>query len=185
MILMVLIYIIAKKHFDSVDLKFLVSEHSYMPCDREFGILEKRKTKMQDQWFQKRNCLRRRTTVVNLVLSRAAIPIRTLAVSVGDKVYLFFKRLSDTEIYTGTIVLHTSTPTYLASRFSYLSSYHNLFTRTENSRILAIPTHKTSSYSSSYTISLSRLCNTLPCDIRDCRNLVEFKSKLIKHFLTA
>ncbi|KAJ4439307.1 hypothetical protein ANN_07429 [Periplaneta americana] len=82
-------------------------------------------------------------------------------------------------------VLHTSTPTYLASRFSYLSSYHNLFTRTQNSRILAIPTHKTSSYSSSYTISLSRLWNTLPSDIRDCRNLVAFKSKLIKHFLTA
>ncbi|KAJ4444062.1 hypothetical protein ANN_05851 [Periplaneta americana] len=82
-------------------------------------------------------------------------------------------------------VLHTSTPTYLASRFSYLSSYHNLFTRTQNSRILAIPTHKTSSYSSSYTISLSRLWNTLPSDIRDCRNLVAFKSKLSKHFLTA
>ncbi|KAJ4450687.1 hypothetical protein ANN_02116 [Periplaneta americana] len=45
MILMVVIYIIAKKHFDSVDLKFLVSEHSYMPCDKEFGIIEK---KMQD-----------------------------------------------------------------------------------------------------------------------------------------
>ncbi|KAJ4426711.1 hypothetical protein ANN_26509 [Periplaneta americana] len=46
MILMVLIYIIAKKHFDSVDLKFLVSEHSYMPNDdREFGIIEKRKKK--------------------------------------------------------------------------------------------------------------------------------------------
>ncbi|KAJ4451207.1 hypothetical protein ANN_02667 [Periplaneta americana] len=48
MILMVLIYIIAKKHFDSVDLKFLVSEHPYMSCDREFGIIEKRKKKMQD-----------------------------------------------------------------------------------------------------------------------------------------
>ncbi|KAJ4449214.1 hypothetical protein ANN_00611 [Periplaneta americana] len=45
MILMVLIYIIAKKHFDSVDLKFLVSEHSYMSCGREFGIIEKRKKK--------------------------------------------------------------------------------------------------------------------------------------------
>ncbi|KAJ4450710.1 hypothetical protein ANN_02140 [Periplaneta americana] len=82
-------------------------------------------------------------------------------------------------------VLHTSTPTYLASRFSYLSSYHNLFTLTQNSRILAIPTHKISSYSSSYTISLSRLWYTLPSDIRDCRNLVAFKSKLIKHFLTS
>ncbi|KAJ4443931.1 hypothetical protein ANN_05720 [Periplaneta americana] len=54
MILMVLIYIIAKKHFGSVDLKFLVSEHSYMPCDREFGIIEKRKKKKDARpWFQK------------------------------------------------------------------------------------------------------------------------------------
>ncbi|KAJ4437864.1 hypothetical protein ANN_13803 [Periplaneta americana] len=80
------------------------------------------------------------------------------------------------------IFLHTSTPIYLASRFSYLSSYHNLFICTQNSRILAIPTHKTSSYSSSYTISPSRLWNTLPSDIRDYRKLVTFKSKLIQAF---
>ncbi|KAJ4441947.1 hypothetical protein ANN_11811 [Periplaneta americana] len=52
MILTVLIYIIAKKHFDSVDLKFLVSEHFYMPCDREFGIIEKRK-KDARPWFRR------------------------------------------------------------------------------------------------------------------------------------
>ncbi|KAL4090146.1 hypothetical protein QTP88_025045 [Uroleucon formosanum] len=42
-ILIVLIYAIAKKYFDTIDLKFLVSGHSYMPCDRDFGIIEKRK----------------------------------------------------------------------------------------------------------------------------------------------
>lgn len=40
---MVLIYAVAKKYFDTIDLKFLVSGHSYMPCDRDFGIIEKRK----------------------------------------------------------------------------------------------------------------------------------------------
>lgn len=43
MILMVLIYLVAKKYFNTIDLKFLVSGHSYMPCDRDFGIIEKRK----------------------------------------------------------------------------------------------------------------------------------------------
>ncbi|KAJ4429755.1 hypothetical protein ANN_21959 [Periplaneta americana] len=57
MILMVLIYIIAKKHFDSMDLKFLVSQHSYMLCDREFGIIEKREKKDARPWFQKRSGL--------------------------------------------------------------------------------------------------------------------------------
>lgn len=43
MILLVLIYAVAKKYFDTIDLKFLVSRHSHMPCDRDFGIIEKRK----------------------------------------------------------------------------------------------------------------------------------------------
>lgn len=40
---MMLIYIVTKKYIDTIELKFLVSGHSYMPCDRDFGIIEKRK----------------------------------------------------------------------------------------------------------------------------------------------
>lgn len=43
MVLMTLIWVVAMNYFEKVDLKFLVSGHSYMPCDRDFGIIEKRK----------------------------------------------------------------------------------------------------------------------------------------------
>lgn len=43
MILMALIYLVTKGIFDEIDMKFLVSGHSYMPCDRDFGVIEKRR----------------------------------------------------------------------------------------------------------------------------------------------
>ncbi|KAF6212826.1 hypothetical protein GE061_010535 [Apolygus lucorum] len=42
MVLMTFIWVVAMNYFEKVDLKFLVSGHSYMPRDRDFGI-EKRK----------------------------------------------------------------------------------------------------------------------------------------------
>ena len=42
-VLMVLIYAVVNNLVDNINLKFLVSGHSYMPCDRDFGIIEKRK----------------------------------------------------------------------------------------------------------------------------------------------
>ena len=41
MVLMVLIYAVINNLVDNIKLKFLVSRHSYMPCDRDFGIIEK------------------------------------------------------------------------------------------------------------------------------------------------
>ncbi|GFR05736.1 uncharacterized protein TNCT_644531 [Trichonephila clavata] len=43
MVLMIMIYAVAKGILDCIEFKFLVSGHSYMPCDRDFGIIEKRK----------------------------------------------------------------------------------------------------------------------------------------------
>ncbi|KAF6212564.1 hypothetical protein GE061_013089 [Apolygus lucorum] len=43
MVLMTLILVVAMNYFEKVDLKFLVSGHSNKPCDRDFGIIEKRK----------------------------------------------------------------------------------------------------------------------------------------------
>ncbi|GFQ78871.1 uncharacterized protein TNCT_122361 [Trichonephila clavata] len=42
-VLMIMIYAVAKNILDCIEFKFLVSGHSYMPCDRDFGIIEKRK----------------------------------------------------------------------------------------------------------------------------------------------
>ncbi len=38
-----LLYLINQRYFTEVEQKFLVSGHSYMPCDRLFGLIEKRK----------------------------------------------------------------------------------------------------------------------------------------------
>ncbi|GFQ96550.1 uncharacterized protein TNCT_737081 [Trichonephila clavata] len=43
MVLIIMIYAVAKNILDCIEFKFLVSGHSYMPCDRDFGIIEKRK----------------------------------------------------------------------------------------------------------------------------------------------
>lgn len=42
MVLMVLIFLVGKGYYDTIDFKFLVSGHSYMPCDRDFSEIEKR-----------------------------------------------------------------------------------------------------------------------------------------------
>jgi hypothetical protein len=36
-------YLVQNGHFDSVEQKFLVSGHTFMPCDRDFGVIKKEK----------------------------------------------------------------------------------------------------------------------------------------------
>lgn len=43
MILMAIIYLIKKQFFESIEIKYLVSGHSFMNCDRDFGLIEKRR----------------------------------------------------------------------------------------------------------------------------------------------
>ncbi|KAJ4444021.1 hypothetical protein ANN_05810 [Periplaneta americana] len=80
-------------------------------------------------------------------------------------------------------ILNSSIPSYLSSRFTYLSSHHNLNTRSRHETILTIPSHRTSSYSSSFTIAMRRLWNSLPASISDCRNKIQFKRKLTRHLV--
>jgi hypothetical protein len=46
-------YFVQSGHFDSVEQKFLVSGDTFIPCDRDFGIIEKRKLQylfLPDEW---------------------------------------------------------------------------------------------------------------------------------------
>jgi hypothetical protein len=48
-------YLVQSGRFDSVEQKFLVSGHTFMPCDCDFGIIKKEKRKLQylflpDEW---------------------------------------------------------------------------------------------------------------------------------------
>ncbi|KAJ8875963.1 hypothetical protein PR048_023871 [Dryococelus australis] len=49
-------YLIAKKYFTTIDQKFLVSGHSFLPCDRDFALIERRKKKSTvyypKQWLE-------------------------------------------------------------------------------------------------------------------------------------
>ncbi|KAJ4431036.1 putative polypeptide N-acetylgalactosaminyltransferase 9 [Periplaneta americana] len=81
-------------------------------------------------------------------------------------------------------IWNSSIPSYMSSRFTYLSSYHNLNILSRHETLLTIPSHRTSSYSSSFTIALPRLWNSLPASIRDCRNKIEFKHKLTRHLVS-
>ena len=78
--------------------------------------------------------------------------------------------------------LNSSTPEYLSSRFQYLTSHHNLNTRSRLEETLTIPLHHTSLYSSSFTIATACLWNSLPTDLRDFQTLNTFKNRLIIHY---
>ena len=70
-------------------------------------------------------------------------------------------------------IFPTSTPKYLVSRFQFLTSLRN-----QNQLLVSIPQHKTSLYSSSFTVEIPRLWNSLPSEVRNCRTLPQFKMKL-------
>ena len=80
-------------------------------------------------------------------------------------------------------ILDTSTPSYLSNRFNRLSHFHNLGTRSQQCSFLSIPSHNTSLYSSSFTVSLAKTWNSLPLSIRDCRTLSKFKNELNVYLL--
>lgn len=43
MLIFAMMYLVATKKYESVECRFLVSGHSFMPCDQDFAIIEKRK----------------------------------------------------------------------------------------------------------------------------------------------
>ncbi|PSN55157.1 hypothetical protein C0J52_00637 [Blattella germanica] len=67
----------------------------------------------------------------------------------------------------------TSTPKYLVSRFQFLTSLRN-----QHQLLVSIPQHKTSLYSSSFTVDIPRLWNSLSSEVRNCWTLPQFKKKL-------
>ncbi|KAJ4447864.1 hypothetical protein ANN_09873, partial [Periplaneta americana] len=74
-------------------------------------------------------------------------------------------------------ILFTSTPKYLKTRFEYLTL------RNQHQALLFIPRHRTSFYSSSFTVSVCRLWNSLPRHVRDCRTVNQFKLRIKNYTL--
>ncbi|KAJ4429392.1 hypothetical protein ANN_21549 [Periplaneta americana] len=82
-------------------------------------------------------------------------------------------------------IMHTSSPYYLFARFHTLSRYHNINTRSQRDNTLEIPLHTSSLYSSSFTVATSRHWNSLPPEVKGCRTLKSFKSKLENYLMTS
>ena len=101
---------------------------------------------------------------------------------------LSFLKLSSRRKIHSLILLHrvlqSDNPSYLRSKFSYLSD-HGLPTRSQDSLLLAITPHNTNFYDRSYVISTSRLWNQLPQEIRVTQSRKTFKKKLFEHFKEA
>lgn len=46
MLIFAMLYLVASGWFESIECRFLVSGHSFMPCDQDFAMIEKRKKKV-------------------------------------------------------------------------------------------------------------------------------------------
>ncbi|KAJ4438908.1 hypothetical protein ANN_14862 [Periplaneta americana] len=81
-------------------------------------------------------------------------------------------------------IMHSSFPIIYSLDF-ILSRYHNINTRSQRDNTLEIPLHASSLYSSSFTVATSRHWNSLPPEVKGCRTLNSFKSKLENYLMTS
>ena len=74
-------------------------------------------------------------------------------------------------------VLETHTPSYLSERFSFLSSISERNTR-NGSSTLVIPAHRTTIFNKSFTVTASRLWNSLPDHLKTINKRARFGAEL-------
>lgn len=72
----------------------------------------------------------------------------------------------------------TKKPSYLSSRFKFLSDTHSLNTRSKENTVLSVPNHKSEYYSKSFTVYTTRAWNEIPAHIRDSGSVLSFRRKL-------
>ena len=73
-------------------------------------------------------------------------------------------------------ILKTETPSYLSSQFKYLSSFHNLNTRSGNR--LCIPPHRTNFFNQSFQVAGARLWNSVDSEIRELNSVESFRGAI-------
>lgn len=82
-----------------------------------------------------------------------------------------------------SILKDSNSPTYLKSKFRYLSDNHERHLRSSNSLLLAIPYHTTSFLDYSFQVTAVRLWNSLPAKILKCTLKDNFKLQVKQHYL--
>jgi Reverse transcriptase (RNA-dependent DNA polymerase)/Endonuclease-reverse transcriptase len=82
-------------------------------------------------------------------------------------------------------ILNSSDPSYLYSRFNYLSSHHQRNTRGHATDQLVLPIHRTAIFDNSFTVSAARAWNQTPGTVRSLENVKLFKKELKSSLVSA
>ncbi|CAK1577919.1 unnamed protein product [Parnassius mnemosyne] len=82
-----------------------------------------------------------------------------------------------------SVLFNPSTPHYLKDRFQYLSLTHNRFLRSSVNLSLSTPSHSSSFFKKSFTVTAVRLWNSLPLHIRRAQSLHSFKCLVKSYYL--
>ena len=82
------------------------------------------------------------------------------------------------------ILFNPISPPYLKERFEFLGGTHSRTLRSERNLTLKIPSHTSSFYSSSFTVTACRLWNSLPLYVRNAKTFLTFKHRLKLHFMS-
>lgn len=94
-----------------------------------------------------------------------------------------FRRSVHVLVSLYSILNNPKTPVYLKSRFKFLCDSHNIPLRSTFNNLLKIPSHSSSRYSDSFTVSAARQWNKLPLAIRQASSVNVFKRLVTTHFL--
>ncbi|KAI5725142.1 hypothetical protein M8J77_011487 [Diaphorina citri] len=79
-------------------------------------------------------------------------------------------------------VLNTLKPQYLRDIFGFLSEAGQYQTRSQNTRVLEIPLHRTLAYSNSFHVRTVRLWNDLPVVLRNAISVESFKILIADYY---
>ena len=81
-------------------------------------------------------------------------------------------------------IIKTRSPSYLSENFNFLSNISERVTR-QGSSTIAIPIHRTAIYNKSFTVSVSRLWNSLPNHLKTIEMRARFGAELRAWLLAA
>ncbi|KAI5727386.1 hypothetical protein M8J77_001614 [Diaphorina citri] len=122
-------------------------------------------------------------SVPPILLDGTEIPVVKDARNLG--VLGWLKLNQRREIHALTLlfkVLNTLKPQYLRDIFGFLSEAGQYQTRSQNTRVLEIPLHRTLAYSNSFHVRTVRLWNDLPVVLRNAFSVESFKILIADYY---
>ena len=75
-------------------------------------------------------------------------------------------------------ILHGLAPDYLCDMFSLVSEIHNVNTRSAVSSIWIDKNITSQIHLKAFTVEMAKIYNSIPEDLKNCKNVVSFKNKI-------